>query len=480
MINAAGINHLGQLVARPVQHRRVIIDAMAGLHPALVLDDARSVVGPDQRHSGGELDEALAVQHRALAPHVGDDRRLRVHAPHHLHLPGDGPGDHRPALFQRLDVRLVGPERLIMFAAVPHGPHHFVVLVGVDARPPVLLHDLRVFAVRKRHLRRPAKRVQPEHQDVVHVQDQPAPRGEFLAALVGERKGGRGDHVAAQAQNRFIDAVEHLQREHILPQRVRREPSEQVLVVDEPAPVLEGRRPEAPVEIGGYLDPAPRGRFLVHPIIPGVHAEDLLRQRIGGVHAAAHVRAGRHQRQPALVVLLHPQQKALGALEFFLHQFRAPRTGRAQMNHRTLPRGRHVLHHHRPPAENLVPIPPDILQGALDRFRLSLLHHPWRSGGDHHRGRCGCRFAQAHARQTSETQGHHPTEGRRFHFSKPSQNPKPSQACSYSDPSRSGGRFSRPFRDFRAEAQRRGEEDGMLTPIPKIQALPGSPCRMKP
>ena len=274
-MNSAGRDHFRQLIVASAEHGRVVVGSLAGFHPALVANYASAVVGPDQDHTFGQRHITTLVQLHTFHPEIADAIGFRLCRANHLDLLCNGAADQLAAGLGRSDRGVIRPKRPVMFPPVPDSPDHLTILQGIDALLPHLFQDLRMRVIGVRNLLRPAKRVQPHHVDMVLAVDQSTFGSEDLVLLVGKREGPRDNRVAAQTQQRFIDTVRHRQRDDILAPRIVGKTGEQVFVVDEPPAVLECGRPPCLVVVDSNLDVALVLRFLVDPIVPRIHAQQL-------------------------------------------------------------------------------------------------------------------------------------------------------------------------------------------------------------
>ena len=321
----------------------------------MVADPAGAVVGPDQDHAAGNLEEPGRVEVDPLDPEIGDAIGLGLDLVDHGHLPGDGIADDAAAGGWGLGLGVVLPERPVVFAAQADGPDHLAVLHGVDAELPHVVEDLRMGAIGIGDFLGPLEGVQADHADVVLAVDQPTFLGQHLEPLVGEGESAGNHRVGAQPQQRFIDPVPHFQGEDAVVQGGRREAGQQILVVHEPAAILERRRSVVLVQVGGNENLPPRRRFLVDPVVPGIDAQQLFAHGVGGIDGPARIGARRHQGRSGQTLHETKGEALRAGRQLPLPGLQPGSVDTEQENGRGPP-FRRLGDHARQPAKDLVPI----------------------------------------------------------------------------------------------------------------------------
>ena len=257
------VDAMGTIVAarRQGRHAGVVVFLAAADHLAV------AVVRPDFNNILRQVQKAVLVQLHSLAVQVGAADGVPVVGFDEVILFFYQGGNQRAALFRRVVLGVVVPERLVALPAETDVPDHAHTFLRINARLPQCAEFLRVLAVHRlqvrvglgEHLR--AQRLGVVvGDDKPHIGSRPAVQhGVFACA---------GDHhVAAQTQQ-CLERHDERQIGAALDFPV----GEQCFIVDEPAAVPDFIRFGLHHRSGGNLLPLPHGKRLVVPEPERLHA----------------------------------------------------------------------------------------------------------------------------------------------------------------------------------------------------------------
>ena len=294
-LNARQRHHFAVVVGHVIVHGGVIILALFGGDGAFVLQDSVAIVRPDQRDAVGDFQRALMDEGRRFAPRIHEQLRMRIAAAHNLDLLVDGSANYgRASLVGGGRVRIVLPERVVILAAKAHAPQDLGSRrIFAGRAGPRRFQRLWIGQPRHGLVLRPAISVQPECVHVVLRHDEAALASSLDLRLIRKDPRARHYHVALEPQDGLEDVIPQLQRNSCTFLYARLPSRKQVLVVEEPAAIVEPRGFRER-EVAGDLDFGVVRGSVIRPPVERVHSEELLRELVNSVDCPAHIRTRQH------------------------------------------------------------------------------------------------------------------------------------------------------------------------------------------